>query len=51
MSAPTAAPVAVPPRPAPPPVRVLISPGAALAIIVLGGVAVLGLWWKDTEFV
>jgi predicted ferric reductase len=31
--------------------RLLISPNVALALIAVGGVAVLGLWWQDTNFV
>lgn len=31
--------------------RFLISPNVALALIAVGGVAVLGLWWQDTNFV
>ena len=33
------------------PRRLLLDPNAALAAIAAGAVAVIGLWWQDTEFV
>ena len=39
------------PLPAATPPRLTIAPEIALAGIAVGAVAVLGLWWQDTEFV
>lgn len=40
-----------PPLPVAPRRRLLVPPSVALALIVAGGVAVLGLWFQDTTFV
>src|SRR3954463_2610676 len=35
----------------PPPGRLLLDPNLALAVIALGALTVIGLWWQDTEFI